>query len=154
MIVTTTLLNPSIATCETIGEFDSGTILTDRFRAEHFEYIDIATDEDIVNPDPFPGTCNPRCDLRPGEVVELHASKPRVTKRLLEDISPLSDPVRDLKIGHEYRIKLKPQWILCYDCSITDLFGGEDRVPRGDLPKTPLQVVLTSDDEVLLKIVE
>ncbi|KAK4497424.1 hypothetical protein PRZ48_011875 [Zasmidium cellare] len=152
--VTATLSTPALATFELIGEFDSGTILEEGFRVEHFDFFDLTTGQPVININPFPGTCDPHADLYLRSVVELHTSEPHVTSHVLEDVSPLSDPVRQLEIGHEYRIKLKPQRILCYDRSIADLFEDKDITPRDELLPTAIEVVLASDDELILKVEE
>lgn len=150
--ITSTLLTPSLATFELIGEFDTGTVLEDWFRMQHFAIQDTATSLPVVNKDPFPGTCDPHADLYLRSVVELHAAKPYVTSRPLEDMDPGSDPVRDLEVGHEYSIKLNPQRILCYDRGIAEIFGSKDWTSRDELLPTAIEVELASDDELILKI--
>ncbi|KAF2169658.1 hypothetical protein M409DRAFT_52176 [Zasmidium cellare ATCC 36951] len=152
--VTATLLTPKIATVELIGEFDTGTILERWFRMQHFNIHDIVTGDHVVNEDPFPGTCDPHADLYLRSVLELHASQPYILCRPMDEIDPRSDPIRDLKIGHTYRFKLQPQRILCYDRSIVDLFGKDDYVSRDELLPTSIEMLLASDDEVILKIEE
>lgn len=152
LCVTTTLLTPNTATFELIGEYDSGNVLEDRFRADHFEFVDLTTGRPVINKDPFPGTCDPHWSLYLRSVVELHASKPLTTRRLLEDMSPLSDPVRQLEVGHKYRLKLKTQRIRCYGRSIADLFGGEDPVSREELLPMAIEAVLACDDELILEV--
>ena len=89
-------------------EQDNGTILEEGFRMENFKFYDLTTDSEVVNKDPFPGTCEPREALYPRSVVEIQSPKPLVTRQDIEDMSPLSDPVRQLVNGREYRITLKP----------------------------------------------
>lgn len=152
MTVATTLLKPSMATFELIGEFDTGNVLEDFFRHQHFDFFDLTTGQLVVNNNVFPGTCDPHADLYPRSVLEVHASKPHIINRPLEEIDPRSDPMRQLEVGHEYRITLKPQRILCYDRSIADLFGEKDHISRDELLPTAMEAVLASDDELILKI--
>jgi hypothetical protein len=74
-----------------------------------------------------------------------------VTRQDLEDASPLSDPVRQLQNGHEYRITLKPQTVWCFAGSKAELFGGKKNIPVGDLPEG-MMVRLESADELRLKV--
>ena len=74
-----------------------------------------------------------------------------MVRQVLDDISPLSDPVRQLKVGHEYRITLKPQTVWCFAGSKKDLFNGESGVDVGDLPDGIL-VKLESTSELKLKV--
>lgn len=147
---TSTLSTPSILTLELRGEFDSGTILVDGFRAEHFNFYDLTTSLPVVK-SPFPGTCEPRVNLRRDGVVEIHSSKPHGTSRQLEDMSPKSDPVRSLEVGHEYRITLKPQEVWCCEQSAGELFGTRESIPVEDLPDG-MMAVLASDDVLMLKV--
>lgn len=57
-----------------------------------------------------------------------------MVRQVLDDISPLSDLVRQLEVGHEYRITLKPQTVWCFAGSKKDLFNGESSVDVEDLP--------------------
>jgi hypothetical protein len=56
-----------------------------------------------------------------------------------------------LKIGHEYRITLKPQTVWCFVGSKKDLFDGKSSVDVEDLPKGTL-VRLESAAEMKLKV--
>jgi hypothetical protein len=47
----------------------------------------------------------------------------------------LSDPVRQLKNGNEYRIMLKQQTVWCFAGSREELFGGRNDVPVEGLPE-------------------
>jgi hypothetical protein len=134
LVVTATITNAEVLTLELRGEKDNGTILEDGFRMEHFNFYDVTTKREVVNNNPFPGTCEPRFALHPYSVVELRSSSPLEIRQILDDISPLSDPVRQLEVGHEYRITLKPQTIWCFAGSKKDLFGGESSICVEDLP--------------------
>ena len=85
--------------------------------------------------------------------VELGSSEPKVTHRQLEDMSPLSDPVRLLEIGHKYSLKLKPQKIWAYVGTKAELFGNRSRIPVEELPEG-VTIELASDDEVILTVEE
>jgi hypothetical protein len=74
-----------------------------------------------------------------------------VTRQDLEDASPLSDPVRQLQNGHEYRITLKPQTVWCFAGSKEELFGGRKDIPVEDLPEG-MMVRLESADELRLEV--
>jgi hypothetical protein len=152
LIVTTTISNADVLTLELREEQDNGTILEEGFRMEHLTFYDLTTGSEVINKDPFPGTCEPREDLWPRSVVEIQSSKPLVTRQYIEDMSPLSDPVRQLENGHEYRITLKPQTVWCFAGSKEGLFGGKESVPVGDLPEG-IMVRLESKDELRLKVV-
>lgn len=149
ILVTTTLIAPPILTLALRGEFDSGTILEADFRAEHFDFYDLTTSLPVVHSQ-FLGTCDPGNDLYSYDVVQLNSSKDLVTWRLLEDVSPLSDPVRQLKAGHEYRLTLKPQRIWCYCGTVAELFGEREHIPRSEPPEE--MIVISSDDELVLKV--
>lgn len=153
LVVTTTITSTDVEvlTVELRGERDSGIVLEDGFRMEHFTFYDLTTDSEVINKDPFPGTCEPREDLYPDSVVELRSSKPLVTRQDFEDMSPLSDPVRQLENGHEYRITLKPQTVWCFVGSKEQLFGSRKDIPVEDLPEG-LMVSLESVDELKLKV--
>jgi hypothetical protein len=151
LIVKTTISNADVLTLELRGERDNGTILKEGFRMEHFKFYDLTTDSEVINKDPFPGTCEPREALCPRSVVEIQSSKLLVTKHDIEDMSPLSDPVRQLVNGREYRITLKPQAVWCFAGSKEELFGGKERVPVEDLPEGNM-VKLESADELRLKV--
>ncbi|EME44009.1 hypothetical protein DOTSEDRAFT_71723 [Dothistroma septosporum NZE10] len=152
MIVTSTSTSPSTLTLELRGETDSGTVLEDGFRMEHFEFFDVTTST-FVTHDLFPGTCEPREEVYPDGVVELHKSKPLKTVQYMEDMSPLADPMRLLQAGHEYRIRLKPQKESGYAMGKADLFRGREHIPVNELPQAVV-VELKSDDEVVLKVEE
>jgi hypothetical protein len=151
LIVTTRIANADVLTVELRGEQDNGTILEEGFRMEHFTFYDLTTDSEVINKNPFPGTCEPRKDLHPYSVVELQSSKPLVTRQDLEDMSPLSDPVRQLKNGHEYRITLKPQKVWCFAGSKEKLFGDKKHVPVENLPEG-MMVRLECASELMLKV--
>jgi len=151
LVATITLANAEVITIETQGETDSGTILDDGFRMEHFAFTDLATGNEVVNRNPFPGTCDPHVDLAPWGVAELRSSQPLVTKQTLEDMSPLSDPVRQLLAGHEYRLTLEPQRVRCYAGTKADLFKGKESIPVAELHEAII-LTLKSDDELKLKV--
>lgn len=58
--------------------------------------------------------------------------------------------MRQLEIGHKYRITLKPQTIWSFVGSKKDLFEGKSGVDVGDLPEGTL-VRLESETELRLK---
>jgi hypothetical protein len=151
LVVTTTITNADVLTLELREEEDNGTILEEGFRMEHFTFYDLTTDKEVINTNPFPGTCEPREDLYPYSVVELRSSKPLVTRQDFEDVNPLSDPVRQLRNGHKYRITLEPQTVWCFAGSKEELFGGKKNIPVKDLPEG-VMVRLESADELRLKV--
>jgi hypothetical protein len=151
LVVTTTITNADVLTLELREEEDNGTILEEGFRMEHFTFYDLTTDKEVINTNPFPGTCEPREDLYPYSVVELRSSKPLVTRQDFEDVNPLSDPVRQLRNGHKYRITLEPQTVWCFAGSKEELFGGKKNIPVEDLPEG-VMVRLESADELRLKV--
>ena len=153
LLVTTTISSAGIdaLTLELREEQDNGTILEEGFRMQHFTFYDLTTDSEVINTNPFPGTCEPREDLYPRSVVEIHSLKPLVTRQDFEDVSPLSDPVRQLLSGHEYRITLKPQTVWCFAGTKEELFRGRTHVDVKDLPDG-IMVRLESADELRLKV--
>jgi hypothetical protein len=151
LVVTASVTNSDVLTLELREEQDNVTVLEKGFRMEHFTFYDLTTDSAVINTNPFPGTCEPREDLYPYSVVELRSSKPLVTRQDLEDASPLSDPVRQLQNGHEYRITLKPQTVWCFAGSKEKLFGDKKNIPFEDLPEG-MMVRLESADELRLKV--
>jgi hypothetical protein len=151
LVVTATVANAEVLTLELRGEKDNGTILEDGFRMEHFNFYDLTTKREVVNNNLFPGTCEPRFALQSYSVVELRPSSPLETRQMLDGISPLSDPVRQLEVGHEYRITLKPQTVWCFVGSKKDLFGGETSICVSDLPDGIL-LRLGSASELKLKV--
>jgi hypothetical protein len=153
LVATTTLTNADVLTVELRGENDSGTILENDFRMQHFTFHDLTTGSEVINRNPFPGTCEPRDVLYPYSVVELQPSKSIVTKQMLDNMSPLSDPVGQLEVGHEYRITLKPQTVWCFAGSKEELFRGKSSVPVGDLPEEKMvRLTLDSADALRLKV--
>lgn len=151
LVVTTTAVNADVLTIELREEQDNGTILEDGFRMEHFTFYDLTTDSEVINKNPFPGTCEPRDALYPYSVVELRSSKPLVTKQDLEDMNPLSDPVKQLEAGHEYRITLKPQTVWCFVGGKQELFGGRENILVRDLPEG-MMLRLECATELKLKV--
>lgn len=65
----------------------------------------------------------------------------------------MSDPVRDLRIGHKYRLRLKPQKVWAFAGTTEDLFGGRRYILVDDLPEG-VMINLASDDELVLTIEE
>jgi hypothetical protein len=151
LVVTTTTTSANVLTLELRGEQDNGSILEQDFHMDHFTLYDLTTDKEVINPNPFPGTCEPREDLYQNGVVELRSSKSLVTRRDFDDVSPLSDPVRQLENCHEYRITLKPQSVWCFPGSKHALFGRKKDIPVEDLPEG-MMVRLESADELRLKV--
>jgi hypothetical protein len=151
LVVTTTITNADVLTLELRGEQDNGSILEEDFYMDHFTFYDLTTDKEVINTNTFPGTCEPREDLYQNGVVELRPSKSLVTRRDFDDVSPLSDPVRQLENGHEYRTTLKPQEMWCFAGSKHELFGSKKYVPVEDLPEG-MMVRLESADELRLKV--
>ncbi|KAK3697125.1 hypothetical protein LTR37_017621 [Vermiconidia calcicola] len=167
IIVRSTLITPAIITIDARGERDAGTILGTSadldFRVENFDFHDVSTSEPVVH-DRFPGTCEPDRE----EFVELHASKPRVTRTLLDGIDPWTDPSNILKPGHAYRVTLKPQTIKCWEGGIDELlarreivhvlFPDEDgeEMEGMDMYKYPdgSELTLACDNELVLKVEE
>jgi hypothetical protein len=152
LIVTTTISNAYVLTLELREEQDNGTILEEGFRMEHFKFYDLTTGSEVINENPFPGTCETREVLWSQSVLEIRSSRPPVTRQYFEDVSPLSDPVRQLVNGHEYRITLKPQTVWCFAGSKEELFGGKEDISVEDLPEGMMMVRLESADELRLKV--
>lgn len=151
LVVKTTIANADVLAIELRGEKDNGTILEDGFRIEHFKFYDLTKRREVINKKPFPGTCDPRFALQPYSVVELRSSSPHVVRQVLDGNSPMSDPVRQLEIGHEYRITLKPQTVWSFAGSKKDLFNGESSIDVEDLPEGTL-IRLESAAELKLKV--
>lgn len=155
LVATTTLLSPDVLTVEAFGQWDSGSVLdkTVGLRGEHLTWTDVKTGEEVINPDPFPGTCNPHSEIDQEDIVELRQNETQTTQFMLHDVNPLCDPIRDLKSGHEYRVTLKPQKVRAWLMSIRDLLGDKKYRERKEAPQ-PITVTLASEDELLLKVVE
>lgn len=155
LVATTTLLSPEVLTVEAFGQWDSGSVLdkTVGLRGEHLTWTDVKTGEEVVNLDPFPGTCNSHSEIDQQGIVELRQNEAQTTHFMLHDVNPLCDPVRDLKSGHEYRVRLKPQTVRAWCMSIRDLLGDKKHREREEAPK-PSMITLASEDELLLKVVE
>ena len=151
LVVTTSIANADVLTIELRGEKDNGTILEDGFRIEHFKFYDLTKRREVINKNPFPGTCDARFALQSYSLVELRSSSPHVVRQVLDGISPMSDPVRQLEVGHEYRITLKPQTVWSFAGSKKDLFDGESSIDVEDLPKGTL-TRLESATELKLKV--
>lgn len=151
LVVTTSIANADVLTIELRGEKDDGTILEDGFRIEHFKFYDLSKRREVINKNPFPGTCNARFALQSYSLVELRSSSPHVVRQVLDGISPMSDPVRQLEVGHEYRITLKPQTVWSFAGSKKDLFDGESSIDVEDLPEGTL-TRLESATELKLKV--
>lgn len=151
LLVKATLNSPEIACVELRGEFDSGTVLESSFRLEHFDFFDLTTSQS-VDKTPFEGTCEPRDFLQPRHVIEIKKGLPIATSQLLEDMNPLADPVRMLKAGHEYRIRLKEQKVWWLGRSKADLFKERTKIPVDDLPDDDPLLKLASGDELRLRV--
>ncbi len=150
LAVTAYLKSPDVIVVEIRGEFDSGTVLEDSFRLEHFEWYDLTTDR-IVDKTPFPGTCDPRLDMERWNVVELTHCHPLKTYKLLDNVDPGADPVRMLEAGHKYRIVLKPQRLWWIAKSKAELFREKKVIPIEELPHPPL-LRLECSDELILEV--
>jgi hypothetical protein len=151
LVVKSKLANVDVLTVEIRGEKDNSTILEDGFRFEHFKFYDLTKRREVIDKKPFPGTCDPRFALQPYSVVELHFSKPFVARQMLDGVSPLSDSVRQLDVGHEYRITLRPQTVRSFVGSKKDLFNGKSTVDFDDLSEGAL-IKLESKTELRLKL--
>jgi hypothetical protein len=151
LVVTTSIANADVLTIELRGEKDNGTILEDGFRIEHFKFYDLTKRREVINKNPFPGTCDARFALQSYSLVELRSSSPHVVRQVLDGISSMSDPVRQLEVGHEYRITLKPQTVWSFAGSKKDLFDGESSIDVEDLPEGTL-TRLESATELKLKV--
>jgi len=150
LVVTATLSKPSFLTVDIRGQTDSGTILTDAFRAEHFEFYDLTTSKLVVH-DLFPGTCDPWDALYTDSVLELDSSKAVITSRTLGHEDIFSDPVNILEAGHEYRLTLKPQKLRCWERSADEMFGDKIGIPETEVPEAR-DILLTCDDVLVLKV--
>lgn len=142
--------NADVLTIELRSEKDNGTVLEDGFRMEHFTFHDLTTGSVVINNNPFPGTCDPGDALYPYHVMELRSGESLLTRQMLDDMSPLSDPVRQLEAGHEYRITLKPQTVWCFAGRKEEFFGGKCGVPVENLQG--VMVKLESTTELKLKV--
>ena len=151
LVVTTTIANAGVLTIELRGEKDNGIILEDGFRIEHFKLYDLTKRREVTNRNPFPGTCDLRFALQPYSVVELRSPSPHGVRQVLDGITPMSDPVRQLETGHEYRITLKPRTVWSFAGSKKDLFNGESSIDVEDLPEGAL-TRLESAAELKLKV--
>lgn len=152
LTVTTTLETPSILTVNAHGEWDSGTVLgtswdKDFFRMEIFAFYDLTTSEPVVH-ELFPGTCEPWRD----GFVELRSSRPHITQTILHEIDPCSDPVNILKLGHKYRMTLKPQKIKCWTGSIKELVEGRGPTHAEGDDAGFTMVTLACDEELVLNV--
>lgn len=101
--------------------------------------------------EPHEGLCDPGDSLYPFQVITLIPGPPFITSQEFDTVSPLSDPVSQLKAGHEYRIRLKPQEVWWIRKTEEELFDGRDHIPIDDLPNVPL-VRLESADELRVKV--
>ena len=119
------------------------------FAKRRTQFFDLTTSLPVQH-DLFPGTCIPRGPLSPRDVIEINSSSSLTTHRQLEDMSPLSYPVRLLEVGHEYRIRLKKQDIWGFEGTKQDLFRGKESIVVEDLPEGAM-VRLESLDEVVVK---
>lgn len=150
LVVTTTLLAPSPLTIEIRGETDSGTILTEDFRAELFDFYDLTTSKPVTH-DLFPGTCDAGVTLEPDNVKEIHSSIPNVARSSLDHICPTSDPVNILQTGHSYRLTLKPQAVRCWAMGIDEMFGDKEYLSNEETPEA-MGVLLACEDKLLLNV--
>ena len=115
----------------------------------------MTTSEPVVH-ELFPGTCEPDRD----DFVEIHASRPHITRTPLHENDPTSDPINILKPGHEYRITLKPQTITCWAGGIDDLLARRESNPKSEeqygitMFKYPdsMMVTLACDDQLILVV--
>lgn len=156
MKATTTLQNPDLLTVETFGEHYINNILsTQVFRLEWFDFIDVETGEEIVNPDPTQHPVDPGDVLHRQNLVELRKDgPPHETGQVLDDMDPLSAMLNQLTIGRTYQLRLKPQTVLGFEATVEQILDGEEQVERRMLVWDVKDVVLRSDDEPILMIVE
>lgn len=148
------------------GDRDAGTILGApasgfdfEFQVENFAFHDMSTSKQVGH-NLFTRSCEPGDE----NIVELHASKPRVTRALLDQNDPLADPAHILVPGHVYRVTLKPQTIRCWTCGVDELLAKRQVVPPSDGEEVPgyteykypdsRAVTLASKDELILKVDE
>lgn len=85
--------------------------------------------------DLFPGTCGTWNAVEPYVVIELHVSKPNITRYTPDHISSTSDPVNILDTGQEYRLALKPQGARCWGRSVDEIFGNKNGLTRKEIPE-------------------
>ena len=83
--------------------------------------------------------------------MELRSPSPHGVRQVLDGITPMSDPVRQLETGHEYRITLKPRTVWSFAGSKKDLFNGKSTVDFDDLSEGAL-IKLESKTELRLKL--
>lgn len=160
IVVESTLVSPEVITVNSRGEREAGTILGTPqeldFRVENFTFQDMSAFESVEH-EFFPGSCEPG-----EEFLELNASKPRVTRKLLSESDPLSDPINILKPGHTYRVTLRPQKIKCWVGGIGETLARRqiDPPPEGVEVCEPIQyeypgnseLTLACEDELVLKV--
>ena len=67
-------------------------------------------------------------------------------------MDPLCDPVRLLRDGHRYRVRLTPQKVRWRYRTADEVFKGEKYLPAGEMEKEA-PVVLESSDELYVTVV-
>lgn len=87
--------------------------------------------------------------MAPYQTVELRPGIPLITEQYFDAISPLADPLRLVKAGHEYRIRLKPQDVWWISRKKQELF--RDQVYLHDLPEVQ-PLCLKAENEVTVKV--
>ena len=102
---------------------------------------------------PLENTCDPDDELRRDQLVALvQGGTPHETSQELEDVDPLCDPVRLLRDGHGYRIRLLPQKVRWQYGTADEVFVGEKYLPAGLMEKE-VPLVFASSDELYVTVV-
>ncbi len=148
LVAKTTLHGTETITLDTRGLSDVGTVLEDTFSFELFEWYDQTSGEFIERP-PQEGSGDFGGDLAPYQALELRPGIPLITEQYFDAISPLADPLRLVKAGHEYRIRLKPQDVWWIAKRKQDLFG--DQKYLHNLPEVQ-PLCLKAENEVTVKV--
>ena len=141
---------PRPITIDLRGQLATEVVLEDTFRFQHFEWFDLTTRK-ILQTEEFRNVCDPRATLEPRQTLTLEPGKPLITTQYFDEMSPLCDPLRATKVGHQYRLRLKPQEAWWSDQTKEELFR-EHNVLRTDEPPQVTPVQLASDDEVKIQV--
>ena len=144
--VTTVLEHPRPVTVDLRGEFRSNTILEDTFYLQHFSWHDDTDDTVLATPEQK-NLSDPGEPLSPTQVITLQPGVSHVTTQVIDEVSPLCDPLIKVRLGHEYSLKLRSQRVWWVEKTIDELFGSKEILQVDDLPKVE-PLILASCDEL------